>query len=827
IKNYVLLFVRNLQRQKLFSIINLLGLTVSIASTLIIYLFVSHEFSYDSFHSNTKRLYRVNQTFIWSEDGNSQFSRTGPGVAHAMKEELPEVQLVSSFHTPGDFIVSHVTPSGKVIAFEEDKILAADSNFFKVFNFPLVQGDEASAFKQANTLVMSRSTAEKYFGDENPIGKMVRLGDLNGSDGKTYEVTGVMEDVPDNSTMDFKILLSMKSFPAIERRHWSWVWTQLETFVLLTPEASIDQVREKLKTIPRKRGEESIKAAMGMTYDEYIQSGKKWELFLQPITSLHLPETPVIGSFPNVGNRKIIYSFIGAAIFIVLLSCINFMNLSTAQFTRRIKEASIRKILGLGKKELTLSYFVEALAFCSIALVSALALTQLLLPGFNLITGKNLTLTLFSDPILVVGLLSLTILMAVISSSYPALFLTAFNPINAIKGKSKVGREGSTFRNGLVVFQFSVSIILMISTAIVFQQLKYVSEKDLGFDNDNLVVLYHAEAVKSGESLVSAMENVPGAVSASWCTSVPPRVFGGDSFSIEGSQDLKLPLNYTMADENYIPTLGVRMSYGRNFQTGNPGDSMRVVLNESAVLRIGWTLDESVIGKKITYPNNGDVVPSFEVIGVVKDFNYMSISSSIETLAIFNVKNKYIGDGDKNFLLVKIEPQSTEAWKNTLAGMESQWKQQAGDTPFQYSFVDENFARTFSTQQQFGKVLTVMASLAILIASLGLLGMIIYSLEQRTKEIGIRKVSGASVYNILVLISKGYTKLIVIAFVIGAPVAYYMMQFWLMDFAYAIKPSVWIFLFAGACTLLLAIIITSYHSVKAALTNPVDVLKDE
>lgn len=827
IRNYVLLFARNLQRQKLFSIINLLGLTVSIASTLIIYLYVAHEFSYDHFHPHSDRLYRVNQTLIWSEDQNTQFSRTGPGVAHALKEELPEVALVSSFHTPGDFIVSYVAPSGKVIAFEENKVLAADSNFFRIFHFPLIQGNEASAFAQANTLVMTRSTASKYFGAENPIGKMVRLGGLNGSDGQTYEVTGILEDVPDNSTMDFEILLSMKSFPWVERTHWSWVWTQLETFVLLNPQADIDVVREKLKTIPRKRAEESIQAAMGMTYDEYIRSGKKWELFLQPITSLHLPEQPVTGSFSNMGNRKIIYSFIGAAIFIVLLSCVNFMNLSTAQFTRRIKEASVRKILGLGKKELSVSYFIEALAFCFIALISALALAQLLLPGFNLITGKSLAFNLVSDYTLMAGLFGLTVLMALLSSSYPALFLTAFNPVNALKGKSKAGREGNTFRNGLVIFQFSVSIILLICTAIVFQQLKYVSEKDLGFDRENLVVLYHAEAVKNGESLVSAMETVPGAINASWCTSAPPTVFGGDSFSAEGVNDLKFPLDYTMADENYIPTLGIKMRYGRNFQAGNPGDSMRVVLNESAVLRIGWKLDESVIGKKLTYPNNGDLVPSFEVIGVIPDFNYSSISLPVEAMGIFHTKNKYLLDGDKKYLIVKIEPQRAEAWERTIAGLKEQWKLLAGDTPFQYAFVDENFARTFSTQQQFGKVLTAMASLAVLIASLGLLGMVIYSLEQRTKEIGIRKVSGASVYDILTLISKGYTKLILIAFLIGSPVAYYLMHFWLMDFAYAVKPSPWIFVSAGMGTLLLAVLITSYHSVKAALTNPVDVLKDE
>ena len=827
IKNYVLLFVRNLQRRKLFSIINLLGLTVSIASTLIIYLYVSHELSFDSFHPHVDRLYRVNQTFIWSEDRTSQFSRTGPGVAHAMVEELPEVEMVSSFHTPGDFIITYVTPTGKVMAFEENDVLAADSNFFKVFNFPLIQGVEASAFKHANTLVMTRSTAEKYFGAENPVGKMVTLTGLRRDEGVTFEVTGVMENVPGNSTMDFHVLLSIKSFPAIERFHWSWVWTQLETFVLLKKEANIDQVREKLKTIPRKRADESIRAAMGVTYDEYIKSGKKWELYLQPITTLHLPEEPVIGSFPNTGNSKTIYSFIGAALFIALLSCINFMNLSTAQFTRRIKEVSVRKILGLGKKQLSLSYFVEALTFCLIALVAAVALSQLLLPGFNLITGKNLNFSLFGDPTLIAGLFVLTTVMAIISCSYPAIFLTRFNPVLAIKGKSKVGREGKNFRNGLVVFQFSVSIILMICTAIVFQQLKYVSEKDLGFEKDNLVVLHHVEAVKNGANLANAMQNVPGVINASWCTSAPPRVFGGDSFSADGIADKKLPLNYTMADESYIPTLGIKLRYGRNFQAGNPGDSMRVVLNESAVHRIGWTLDESVLGKYVTYPNSGTDLARFEVIGVVSDFNFWSISSPIEPLAIFNVKNKYMGDGDKRYLVLKIKTQNVETWKSLFVGLKDRWTQHAGDAPFQYSFVDENFSKTFSTQQQFGKVLTVMASLAILIASLGLFGMIIYSLEQRTKEIGIRKISGASVYNILLLISKGYTKLIVAAFVIGAPIAYYIMQLWLMDFAYAIKPSLWIFVFAGAITLLLAVVITAYHSLQAALTNPVDVLKDE
>ncbi len=823
LKYYAVLFVRNLRRQKLFSLINLLGLTVSIASTLLIYLYVQHEFSYDNFHPNSDRLYRVNQTFIWAENDNSQFSRTGPGVANALKEELPEVELVTSLHTPGNFIISYTKPTKEVVAFEEDKIFAADTNFFKVFNFPLIQGDASSAFTQANTMVMTESTAKRYFGNENPIGKLVRLGGLNGSNQQTYEVTGVTKDTPNNSTIEYDILLSMKGFP-VDRLYWSWIWTQLETFVVLNDKSDINAVREKLAVIPKKRAEETLQRVMNMSYDQYIASGKKWELFLQPIKSLHLPEEAVIGSFPDTGNIKIIYSFIGAAIFIVLLSCINFMNLSTAQFTRRIKEASVRKILGLSKKELGLNYFFEALMFCLIALVLALGFTQLLLPGFNAITGKALHLNLFESITLPAILGGLVVLMALFSGSYPAIFLSSFNPAEAIKGKLKGSRGGKSFRDGLVVFQFSVSIILMICTAVVFQQLNYVAEKDLGFNKENLVVVDHAEAVKNAESLTAAALNIPGAVQASLCSSAPPSVFGGDSFTAEGESDLNFPLNYTSADENYVSALGLKLKIGRNFLINNPGDSMRVILNESAIKKIGWAMDESVIGKKIKYPG-GDF--TFEVIGVVADFNYWTIAMPIEPMAIFHIKNPHVNGGAKQYLVIKVAAQSSADWTTTFASLGTLWKQYAGDSPFQYSFVDDSFAETFSTQKQFGQVLTVMAVLAIMIAALGLLGMIIYALEQRTKEIGIRKVSGASVSAIFLLISKGYTKLIIIAFVIGAPVSYFMMNLWLKDFAYKITPSIFIFALAGLSTLIVAILITSYHSIKAARTNPVDVLRDE
>jgi putative ABC transport system permease protein len=824
IQNLFLLFIRNLQRQKLFSTINLLGLTVSIASTLLIYLYVSHELSYDSFHHHADRLYRVNQTFIWGDGSDSQFSRTGPGVAHAMKEEFPEVELVTSLHTPGSYIVSYTAPDKKIISFEETEIFAVDTNFFKVLNFPLIKGNIKTAFRDVNTLMLTRSTAKKYFGATDPIGKLLRLGIPNDSSTQTYEVTGIVEDAPSNSTIQFDVLLSNKSFN-VERMHWSWVWTQLETFVLLTENANIENVRAKLTTIPKKRAEETLRNVMNISYDEYIASGKKWELFLQPMKTLHLPDHAVVGSFPDTGNIKIIYSLIGAALFITLLSCVNFMNLSTAQFTRRVKEAGVRKIMGLGRSALSLGYFLEALIFCSVALVAALAVTQMIIPAFNLLTGKELSLSLISHPEVILVLISVVLVMAAISSFYPALFLSSFKPVDAIKGRIKAGSKNSSFRNGLVVFQFAVSIILITCTAIVFQQLDYVSGKDLGFDKENIIRIKHAEGLKNPTSFVREVQNIPGVIQASRCSSTPPDIYGGDAFSAEGLNGENISLNYTTADENFIPTLGIKLRLGRNFSESNPADVEAVIVNESTIKKLGWPLDESVLGKKIMYPGSENV--KFNIIGIVSDFNYWSLATAIEPMAIFHIDNKNVFDGRQGFIAARLDTKTLAGWEKISGDIETTWKKHAGDIPFEFGFIDEYFADTFKTQQRFGLVLVFIAGLAMMIASLGLLGMIIYSLEQRTKEIGIRKVSGASSWNILSLMSGSYLRLVIIAFIIGAPISYWMMSGWLEDFSYRVTPSLWIFGIAGVATLALAFLITSYHSLKAARTNPVDVLRDE
>jgi putative ABC transport system permease protein len=820
IKYYLLLFVRNARRQKIFSFINVLGLSVGMASAILMYLYVSSEFNHDRFHEKADRIYRVNQTFIWGEGNNHQFASTGPGVSFAVESEIPEVEQIVRVHTPGDFLISYTHSSGQVTSIDQEKVLAADSNFFSVFTFPLLKGNPATALQNPQTLVMTESTARKYFGDEEPLGKIVRLGE--GEQQQNFEVTGVIQDIPDNSYISFDIMLSMTSFPVVKKLAWSWIWTQVETFVVLKPGSSIENARARLADIPRKYAATTLERVMNMSFDDYLRSGKQWDLFLQPFTEIHLPKEIVYNRLNDAGNIKVVYALIASGIVMVLLSCINFMNLSTSQYVRRAKETSVRKILGSARSQLSASFFTEAFLFCVISLIIGVCLVQIVLPLFNVATGKLLHLSLLNDWKMIAGLGVLLLIMGLLCGSYPAFFLTRFSPVEAMRGKFKTGNEGKLLRNGMVVFQFSISIALIIFTGVVSQQLRFSADKDLGFDKENLLVLERAEWANGEEAFVSALTQLPGVMSASWCSSVPPYVFGGDKFSGSGSEKT-VSLNFAKSDENYLPALGVKLLLGRNFSKDIPGDSGRVILNQKAVQAFGWTVDESVIGKKVEIPG---AELSFEVIGVTDDYHYWSLLTPIEPMAIFHIKHPIKGSNTE-FVLLRMEPQSTEAWQSSLASIQKTWKQFAGDNPFQYSFVDQEFANAFKSTTAFGQSLSILSGLAILIASLGLLGMIIYTLEQRTKEIGIRKVSGASVFNIVTLISKDYTRLIVTAFFVSAPLAYWVIQQWLQDFEYRVTPSISIFILSGMGTLVLAFVITSYHSIKAASRNPVEVLRDE
>ncbi|MFN8340321.1 MAG: ABC transporter permease [Cyclobacteriaceae bacterium] len=818
--NYLRLFLRNLRRQKLFAAINLLGLTVSMVSTILIYIYVRHEFSYDSFHAHADRIFRVNQTFIWGENDNHQFASTGPGVAYALREELPEAELITSVHTPGSYLVSYQGVNAEVVN-EETRVLAADTNFFRMFNFPFVEGDPQSALRQAQGIVLTASSARKYFGDVNPMGKLLRFTQREKEE--TFEVTGVIKDLPSNTYFQFDMMMSLRGF-GLERRSWSWVWTQLETYIRFAPGTDLDNTKAKLAVIPRKHAEVSLQRAMNVSYEEYIKSGKKWELFLQPVTRIHLPDELVYNRLNDSGNLMVMYALIGAAIFIILLSCINFVNLTTAQFTRRIGEVGIRKVLGISKMQLGIDHWLEALTFCSCALLLSFGITEMVLPGFNLLIGKPLTLSLFGDNNLWLAALALVLGMSILSGSYPAYYLSSFHPVEALRGLKRKNREGWSLRNILVVFQFSISLFLLIATAVVFDQLNYVSRVDLGFDRENLLVIKHVENIRSGDDFTKAAAQMAGVLSTSRSTSVPPLIYGGDSFTAEGTNGVTLPINYTSADEKYITVLGIHLIAGRNFNEAFPGDDKRVIVNESTVKKIGWPTDESTLGKKILIPGT-DI--AFEIIGIMKDFHYWSLENTIEPMAIFHISNEALGVGTAQFTTLRLQPQDETQWRTSLSGIEQLWKKHAGDLPFQYDFVDEAFAQAFRTQEQFGNALLILAALAVVIACLGLLGMILFMLEQRSKEIGIRKVAGASAWNILTLITGSYARLIIIAFVISAPLSYWMMTRWLQSFIYHVQPSMWLIGGIGLLMLALAVLISAYHCIQAARVNPVSILRDE
>ena len=819
LKYYFILFFRNLRRQKLFSIINILGLSAGVCSTVLIYLFVAHELSYDKFHTDVDQIYRVNQTFIWGEDNNNLFSSVGPGVAFALKAELPEVEGITRIHTPGEHKVTYEESNGKFISFFEQNILAADSNMLDVFTFKLLEGNKKSALQNPNSLIITKTTSEKYFKNESAIGKQLFL-ESNGNK-RSFQVTGVTEDVPANSHIQFDMVMSMNSIDRVKKSNWSWIWTMFVTFVKVNDQTDIDQLRAKLDLIPPKYTEKTLSNIMGTTYEEYTAGGKEWKLYLQPMSDVHLGSENIYSRLNSPGSLTTIYALSGAGIFIILLSCINFMNLSTSQYMKRAKNTGIRKILGSTRKQLSLNYISEAFIYCLISLTIGLIGVYYLLPEFSSITNKPLEFNLFGDLNVLLFSLGLLIVISLLSGSYPAIFLSAFSPIDTMKGKIKTGNDSKFMRHGLVVFQFACSLILIASTLIVFDQLKYTNQMDLGFEKENLLSINRLESIEASEALANQIGQLTGVESASLCSSLPPNIWGGDQFKPDSPANESKPLNYSRVDENYINVLDLDLKEGRSFSKDFPNDVYSVVLNEIAIKSFGWDINESSIGKDIYYEGK-----QYKVIGVVGDFNYWSLDAPIEPYALFHIDME-IYQAPRKYLAVKLAAQNPQSLKKTIASMEDVWSEFNISSDMEYQFVDEAFEATFQDEQRFGKVLSILAGLAIFIAGLGLLGMIIFTVEQRTKEIGIRKVVGASASNIVYLISKQHVKLILVAILISTPLTVFTMQSWLEDFMYRVAISPWVFVGTGSAILLMALLISGYHSFKASLMNPVEVLQDE
>ncbi len=823
-RNYIKITLRNLTRNKVSSIINISGLAIGLACVLLIGMYVKDELSYDRSFSDSNRIYRVNTHELM---GNSEFTagHTPPPVGLALVNNIPEIESYTRIFKPGDEVV-HFVNNGQKSSLTEKSLLSVDSNFLQFFDYPLVEGNRAKCLNGPNSVVLTARAAKKYFGNTSAIGKNLVFDKY----ATPFTVTAVLKDLPSQSSLQFDVLQSNVGMPPVKHFNWSWIWLQMGTFVKLrdnagTDAASLTRIQNKFPAMIRQNAATAFKR-IGQPFDEFIKKGGKYDLILQPLKDVHLYSASIGNRFFPQSDIKYVYIFSAIALFIIMLACVNFMNLATAQSAKRAKEIGIRKVLGSQRKQLIRQFIAEAFIYTLFAAVIAVAIVALSLPAFNQLSAKSLNLSDFFNLSTWAGLIVLVILTALLAGSYPAFFLTSFKPAAVLKSNSDFKTSGSGFltRNALVVFQFTVSSVLIVCTIVVYKQLLYTQSKDLGFNKENFLMISDADRLgKSEESFREELLRLPGVANASISTSLPTQNSFTDGYIPESTvknatapaKDIQL--SSFIVDEAFVPTLRLQIINGRNFSK-TFSDSASVILNETAVKQIGWS---DPIGKTLTYPGGNDT--KFTVVGIVKDFNTESLHNQVDPFALFYTTSKTYQIGT-SYISVRIKPGD---YNKTINGIQNKWKAFMPDNPFEYSFMDEEFDALYRTDQTIGKVFSVFTFLSLSVACLGLLGLAMYTAERRTKEIGIRKVLGASVQNVVAMLSKDFLKLVIIASVIAFPIAWYAMNKWLQDFAYPTNINWWIFAIAGAITVIIALATISFQSIKAALMNPVKSLRSE
>jgi putative ABC transport system permease protein len=818
LRNYIKIAWRNLLRNKVFSFINITGLALGMATCLLISLYVYHELSYDRFHEKAARIVRV--TFRANMNGNKiNEAHVMPPTAQALLRDYPEVMEATRLRHAGELLL---TKGNDVV--RENAVAFADANFFEVFSFPLMNGSSKSALIRPNTVVISDKMARKYFGDANPIGKTLAL---KGSK-QVLEITGVMADFPANSHFRYDFLIAMAGLD--EAKITSWMQSEFFTYLVLPEGYDYKQLEAKLPQAVEKYMGPQVQQAFGMPFAKFREAGNDLGLKLQPLTDIHL-HSDFAYDLSQSGDIRYVYGFGAIALFMLLIAAFNFMNLSTAGATKRAGEVGIRKVMGSVRSALVWQFLVESLLLTAIALLLAVGLVLLALPAFNNITGNSLTVNFLAIPVLLPGLGLFGLVVGVLAGSYPAFFLSSFKPIAVLKGgrafqgtafrgvgRITVGWQRVSLRSALVVIQFCLSFILIVGTVVVSQQLTFIRNAKLGYDKERVLVLHETGRLGKNETLFrQQLLQDSRVINASVSGYVPAGPSYNNNFLVYGDnkagQYVK-GIRYDV-DEQYIPTLGMTMASGRNFSRAFSTDSSGIILNETAAKQLGWGND--AIGHTVTRPGNDGSKEAYRVIGVVQDFHFRSLHERITPLMMT------MGNNNGTILLnVK-----TGDVADLLKTIGNQWRAFGVDVPFAYSFLTDDFNAVYRAEQQTGQVLGLFSGLTIFISCLGLFGLAIFTAESRTKEIGVRKVLGASIAGIVALLSKDFLKLVLIAILIASPIAWYAMNQWLKDFAYKIDIEWWMFVGAGLLAIGIALLTVSFQSVKAALMNPVKSLRSE
>lgn len=807
-RNYLTTALRVLQRQKIYSGINILGLTVGVTASLLILLYVVDETRYDNFHTHSKDIYRL--TFHGRMQGEDFVTaQVGMPVAAAVQTELPEAEAVVRLAKWNTYPIRYNEK-----AFTERNFYIADSNFFSFFDFELIAGNKDELLKGPNKIVISERAARKYFdykgpGDESPIGKLM----LGGSGGEsTYQVTGIAKDQPNNSHFHFDFVLSMDSWDFGNNS--IWLNSATATYVRLHPQASQAALDAKMEEFVKKYCAAEIQQFLNQSLEEFLGQGGDIGYGSQRLLDIHLHSNLQDEFEPN-GNIQYVYMFSAIAFFILLLACINFMNLSTARSANRAKEVGIRKTIGAFRSRLMGQFMMESFIYALLAFTFALALAGLLLQPFNALSGKEISMDMVYHPLFVGGILLLVIVVGLVAGSYPAFYLTAFKPAEVLKGKVRAGMRSSGIRNTLVVFQFVISIALIICSIMVYKQLNHLQEQSLGFQKENVIDLLHtANLGKNGEAFKNELLQYPDVLGASYSNRLPPNIDWTTSFMDPKNGASYFLAIYTM-DHDHLKTMGYEMKEGRFFSRDHPSDTAAMILNERAALNLGITDWQ---GKKLqTYFNSQDGT-YYEIIGIMKDFNFESLKSTIRPMAIMLAPSPHWE------MAIRITPGQVQ---EKVERIESIWKKYAPQTPFEFSFMDQNFDAKYRAEQRFGQVILVFTSLAIFIACLGLFGLAAFTAEQRSKEISIRKVMGASIPQIMTLLTKDFTRLVLIAFAIAIPITWFAMNKWLESFAYRINYEITWVAMAGFVATFIALLTISMQALKAALGNPVNSLRGE
>ena len=805
--NYLKIAWRNFRKQRGLSFINIFGLAVGMACCLLITLYVLDELSYDRYNAKANRIYRIH-TDVKFGGTDKQSAVTADPIGPTLKQDYPQVEQFVRLHQRGTWLVKR---AGSTNSLREDNITFADSTLFDVFTLPLVAGDPKRALTSPNTVVISESAAKRHFGNQDPMGQTLVF-----NNEQNYNITGVMRDMPVTSHFRSDFFPAMLS----DGYQWGqWLSSNHHTYIVLREGTDYRQFEKNFTAVIEKYVGPQALQFIGITLAQFRQAGNRFRFSLMPLTDIHLHSKETIQLAPN-GNIQYVYIFSAVALFILLIACINFMNLATARSANRAKEVGVRKVLGSGRQQLIGQFMTESVLMTALAMVLALIMVALSIPFFNALAAKELTIDSLLSSYWLPILILIPIVVGLLAGSYPAFFLSSFKPISVLKGKVNLSFKGAGLRSGLVVFQFMMSVVLIVGTIIVYRQITYIQSKNLGFKRDQVLTVNDVYAMgKQAETFKQEVLKLPGVVSGSVSGYLPtPSNRSDNSFFPEGAIDQKTAVSMQNwgVDHDYIKTLGMQIVRGRDFSRSFGSDSSAVILNETAAKLFGG---DGILGKRIAKFADSQlkIVKTYTVIGIVKNFHYESLRTNIGALAMVLEANS----GAASFRLAGTNIPAL------MGQIEVKWKQVAPGQPFSYAFLEDSFDQMYRAEQRIGTIALTFAVLAILIACLGLFGLAAFMAEQRTKEIGVRKVLGASVISIASLLSRDFLKLVLIAIVIASPIAWYGMNRWLQDFAYRIDISWWVFALAGLLAVGIALLTVSFQSIKAALMNPVKSLRSE